>query len=84
MVLPDEQDTPHNTVQSILIFAVEPHDQKLVKDTLCCHDDWSVRFVTTEKQALQEILKEMPALFLVDMRGDPRQTWHRSGGYPSP
>lgn len=68
MVSPDEQELPQGAVQSILIFAVEPDEQKLVKDTLCCHDDWSVRFVTTEKQALQEIVKEMPALFLVDMQ----------------
>ncbi len=68
MVPPDEQELPQGAVQSILIFAIEPDEQKLVKDTLCCHDDWSVRFVTTEKQALQEIIKEMPALFLVDMQ----------------
>ena len=68
MVPPDEQELPQGALQSILIFAIEPDEQKLVKDTLCCHDDWSVRFVTTEKQALQEIIKEMPALFLVDMQ----------------
>jgi len=68
VVSPDEQELPQGAVQSILIFAIEPDEQKLVKDTLCCHDDWSVRFVTTEKQALQEIIKEMPALFLVDMQ----------------
>ena len=68
MVSPDEQESPQSANQSILIFAIEPHEQKLVKDTLCCHEDWFVRFVTTEKQALQEIGKEMPSLFLVDMQ----------------
>ena len=68
MLLPDEQEASQGPVQSILIFAIEHAEQKLVTDTLCCHDDWSVRFVTSEKQALQEIAKEMPALFLVDMQ----------------
>lgn len=67
-VLPDEKDCSEIPAHSILILAVEPEEQKLVRDTLCCHDDWSIRFVTTEKQALQEIAKEMPALFLVDMQ----------------
>lgn len=68
MVLPDEQDTSQSPGQSILIFAVEPDEQQLVQDTLCCHDEWSIRFVTSEKEALQEISREMPALFLVDMQ----------------
>lgn len=68
MVHLDEQEPSQGPNQSILIFAIEPDEQKLVTETLCCHEDWAVRFVTSEKQALQEIAKEMPALFLVDMQ----------------
>ncbi|HQR07394.1 MAG TPA: ATP-binding protein [Gemmatales bacterium] len=68
MVHPDEQEPSQDPVQSILIFAIEPDEQKLVTETLCCHEDWSVRFVTSEKQAMQEVAREMPALFLIDMQ----------------
>lgn len=69
MVLsPDEQDTQEGTLQSILILALEPDEQQLLTDVLCCHGDWELRFVTSEKQAMQEIVKDMPALFLVDMQ----------------
>jgi len=68
VVPPEEQETPQDSPQTILVFAIEPDEQKLVSDTLCCHDDWMVRFVSSEKQALQEISKETPALFLVDMQ----------------
>ena len=68
VVLPEGCETPESVVHPILILAIEPEEQRIVSDALCCHDDWTLRFVTSEKQALAEIVTEMPALFLVDMQ----------------
>lgn len=67
VVLPDEQDSSQKAVQSILVLANEDAEQRLVHEALCCHDDWALRFVVNEKQALQAIIQEPPALMLVDM-----------------
>lgn len=64
----EQQNIPEMERHSVLVFAIEPEEQKQVCDALCCHDDWTVRFVTSEKQALTEISRNPPALMLVDMQ----------------
>ena len=65
---PPEPDCQDSGLQSILILAIEEEEQQLLSSVLCCHGDWEVRFVTTEKQALEEIARSLPGLFLVDMQ----------------
>lgn len=73
VVLPDERDPLENIGHSILIMAIEPEEHALLRETLCCHDDWDIRFVLNEKQALGEIAANPPSLFLIDMQDLSRQ-----------
>jgi anti-sigma regulatory factor (Ser/Thr protein kinase)/CheY-like chemotaxis protein len=65
--LPDELEQEQINC-SIVAFAVQPSEQKRLKEAVCEHSDWVLRFVENEKQALQEVAKEPPALMLVDMQ----------------
>ncbi len=72
--LPDVQDTQEQCNCSIVALAIQQSEQDRLTDAVSEHGDWELRFVTSEKQALQEIAKEPPALMLVDM-----QDLHKQG-----
>lgn len=64
----DKHETPESAIHPILTLAIEAEERKLLANALCCHEDWALKFVSSEKEALASIARELPALFLVDMQ----------------
>ena len=70
--LPEVTNPEH--VSSIIALAIQDDEQERLQKAVHEHPDWKLRFVTSEKQALQEVAREPPALMLVDM-----QDLHKQG-----
>jgi anti-sigma regulatory factor (Ser/Thr protein kinase)/CheY-like chemotaxis protein len=66
-VLPDNDCDCEQNLE-ILILAAESDERHRLVSVLGAHDEWKLRFVTTEKQALAEVAKSPPSMMLVDMQ----------------